>query len=186
MNKSDIKIIKSKRKTFSLEMKNDLSLVARVPIGASSKAINDFITRSDSWIKKTEEKIKENKSEFGDVAKLSDRELRDLYKVAKEELPLRVAYFAKLMKVSYYKITIRAQRTRWGSCTTKGNLNFNCLLMLTPKWVQDYVVVHELCHRLHMNHSKEFWAEVEGVMPNYKEAKKWLADNGASLIERLP
>ena len=80
---------------------------------------------------------------------------------------------------------MRAQRTRWGSCSSSGNLNFNCLLALVPPAVLDYVVVHELCHRLEMNHSPRFWQEVGRVMPDYEEHKKWLRENGAELIERL-
>ena len=82
-------------------------------------------------------------------------------------------------------ITIRNQKTRWGSCSSKGNLNFNCLLMLTPPEVIDYVVVHELCHRKEMNHSGAFWAEVEKVLPDYKEQVKWLKENGGQIIGRM-
>ncbi len=90
------------------------------------------------------------------------------------------------MGVSYGRITIRSQRTRWGSCSSKGNLNFNCLLLLCPEAVQDYVVVHELCHRKELNHSPKFWAEVERICPDYKTHRKWLKENGSSLIGRLP
>ena len=82
------------------------------------------------------------------------------------------------MGVKYGRITVRRQKTRWGSCSSKGNLNFNCLLMLCPDFVVDYVVVHELCHLKQMNHSERFWAEVERVLPQYKEARKWLKENG--------
>ncbi|MBR3646703.1 MAG: M48 family metallopeptidase, partial [Lachnospiraceae bacterium] len=74
---------------------------------------------------------------------------------------------------------------RWGSCSSKGNLNFNALLILCPEEVRDYVVVHELCHRLEMNHSKYFWAEVERVFPHYREARLWLKKNGNYYIERI-
>ena len=104
----------------------------------------------------------------------------------KAPLPERTAYFAEKMRVSYGNITIRDQHTRWGSCSGKGNLNFNCLLVLTPPEVMDYVIVHELCHRREMNHSQRFWAEVENVLPDYRERKKWLKDNGGTLIGRLP
>ena len=97
-------------------------------------------------------------------------------------IPERVEYFAKVIGVTYGKITVRNQKTRWGSCSSKGNLNFNCLLMLAPPEVLDYVVVHELCHRKQMNHSKAFWLEVEKVLLNYKEVRKWLKEEGSQMI----
>jgi len=87
--------------------------------------------------------------------------------------------------VTYGRITIRNQKTRWGSCSSKGNLNFNCLLMLAPPEVLDYVVVHELCHRMEMNHSKRFWSLVETVLPDYREQEKWLKGEGAVLLRRM-
>ena len=102
-----------------------------------------------------------------------------------EVIPKRVKYFAPIVGVTYGRITIRNQKTRWGSCSAKGNLNFNCLLMLTPPKVLDYVVIHELCHRKEMNHSKSFWAEVEKVMPDYKEAVRWLKEEGRLIMQRL-
>ena len=88
--------------------------------------------------------------------------------------------------VTYGRITIRNQRTRWGSCSAKGNLNFNCLLMKAPPEVLDYVVVHELCHRLEMNHSPRFWAQVERVLPDYKVSRKWLREHGNELMDLNP
>jgi len=88
--------------------------------------------------------------------------------------------------VSYGSITVRSQKTRWGSCSSRGNLNFNCLLMLTSPEVLDYVVLHELCHRKELNHSARFWAQVERVMPDYRLRRKWLKDHGSALIGRLP
>ncbi len=89
------------------------------------------------------------------------------------------------MGVDYGRITIRAQRSRGGRCSGRGNLSFNCLLVLTPEKVRDYVVVHELCHRLEMNHSRAFWSQVERVMPDYRVQKAWLKEHGSALIRRL-
>jgi predicted metal-dependent hydrolase len=78
-------------------------------------------------------------------------------------------------------MSIREQKTRWGSCSKKGNLNFNWKLIMSPPWVIDYVVIHEICHLRHLNHSKEYWALVEYYMPEYKSAREWLKKNGAKL-----
>ena len=89
--------------------------------------------------------------------------------------------FARLMGVSYRNITIREQKTRWGSCSSEKNLNFNWKLILAPPEVLDYVVVHELCHLKEINHSKAFWDEVGKVMPEYETYKLWLKENGWKL-----
>jgi predicted metal-dependent hydrolase len=109
-------------------------------------------------------------------------EHKALVKEAKSWFVDRTAYFAPLLGVTYGSVTIRTQKTRWGSCTGKGDLNFNCLLMLAPEEVRDYVVVHGLCHRKHMDHSSAFWAEVERVCPDCKLYRRWLKDNGAALM----
>lgn len=97
----------------------------------------------------------------------------------------RVRYYAPLIGVTYGRITVRNQKTRWGSCSEKGNLNFNCLLVMTPPEVLDAVIVHELCHRKHMNHSKAFYEEVYRVFPEYDKWDKWLKENGSLLIHRM-
>ncbi|MBQ1233170.1 MAG: M48 family metallopeptidase, partial [Clostridia bacterium] len=79
----------------------------------------------------------------------------------------------------------RTQKTRWGSCSSKGNLNFNCLLLLAPPEVLDCIVVHELCHRKQMNHSSAFYAEVLRVMPDYHTRHAWLKKNGTALMGRV-
>ena len=84
--------------------------------------------------------------------------------------------------MTYGRITVRDQKTRWGSCSQTGNLNFNFRLILAPSEVLDYVVVHELCHRRQMNHSTQFWQEVAQVLPDYRKRKAWLTENGWRLM----
>lgn len=117
--------------------------------------------------------------------KLTFDEIRQLAAQAVEVIPARVRHFAPLIGVTYGRITIRNQRTKWGSCSSNGNLNFNCLLMLTPPEVIDSVVVHELCHRKEMNHSEKFYAEVAKVFPEYKKWDKWLKENGKTLMAMM-
>jgi len=102
-------------------------------------------------------------------------------KKARKQLEDRAAYYAGLMGVTYNRITVRAAKTRWGSCSARGNLNFHWKLILMPPEVLDYVVVHELAHRREMNHSSRFWAEVERIMPDYKRRRKWLKENGGQV-----
>lgn len=102
-------------------------------------------------------------------------------KAAKEEFLRRVKYYKDIMQESVGTIRIKEQKSCYGSCSTKRNLNFNWKCILAPPEILDYIVVHELCHLRHMNHSKEFWAEVENILPDYAKAKRWLKDNGILL-----
>ena len=112
-------------------------------------------------------------------------EIRELANRALQYIPERVRHYAPLVGVSYGRITIRNQRSRWGNCSAKGNLHFNCLLMLAPPEVIDSVIFHELCHRKEMNHSKAFYAEVLRVFPDYWKWDKWLKENGDKLMRRM-
>ena len=111
-------------------------------------------------------------------------EITELKAKAKEELPAIIKKYAELMDVTYNRITIRHQKTRWGSCTKTGNLSFNCLLMKMPENVRDYVIIHELAHRKELNHSTKFWTIVAEYCPWYKDSKQWLKDNGQELMEK--
>ena len=175
----DIQIIRSRRKTISLQILPTGEILVRCPLRMKEKEIRSFVQSKQGWIEAHLPK--------GPVQpKLTDQEVKKLAELAKSYISQRVAFFAPVVGVTYGRITIRSQHTRWGSCSAKGNLNFNCLLMLTPPEILDYVVVHELCHRKELNHSARFWAEVERVMPNYRDHRKWLKVNGGALIARLP
>lgn len=100
---------------------------------------------------------------------------------AKEYIPARVAYYHQFIPGNYRQVVIRDQKTRWGSCSSSGTLSFNYRLMLAPPAILDYVVVHELCHIHHMNHSADFWHAVEQILPDYKEKRKWLKEHGTEL-----
>lgn len=194
----NVKIIRSNRKTLAIQINPDLSVTVRAPMYAPQSDIERILREKESWIQKHIEKIREQeakrkktqgeKGEYGEFVErdyLTNEEIKKLADKALQYIPKRVSYFAKQIGVTYGKIKIRNQKTRWGSCSSKGNLNFNCLLMLTPPEVIDYVVVHELCHRKEMNHSRVFWVEVEKVLPNYKEQVKWLKENGGQIIGRM-
>lgn len=179
-----VTVIRSNRKTVAIQVNSDLSVTVRAPRSVSEKDIEEILKKKEAWISKHIEKIKETKErvEAEPTEKLTREKVIALAEEALKVIPERVEYFAKVIGVTYGKITVRNQKTRWGSCSSKGNLNFNCLLMLAPPEVLDYVVVHELCHRKQMNHSKAFWLEVEKVLPDYKEARKWLKEEGSQMI----
>ena len=179
-----VTVIRSNRKTVAIQVNSDLSVTVRAPRSASEKDIEEILKKKEAWISKHIEKIKKTKErlEAESTEKLTREKVIALAEEALKIIPARVEYFAKVIGVTYGKITIRNQKTRWGSCSSKGNLNFNCLLMLAPPEVLDYVVVHELCHRKQMNHSKAVWLEVEKVLPDYKEARKWLKEEGSQMI----
>jgi hypothetical protein len=185
----NIEIIRSGRKTIAIEITRSLQILVRAPYGLRNKDIQRFIEEKSWWIEKhldlMKKKVEADDSKKDAVTKFTEQEICQLADQALKIIPERVAYYAPIIGVHAAKITIRNQVSRWGSCSSKGNLNFNCLLMLTPPDVIDYVVVHELCHRKELNHSARFWSEVEKVLPNYKLPKKWLKDNGPSLIQRL-
>ena len=179
-----VTVIRSNRKTVAIQVNSDLSVTVRAPRSVSEKDIEEILKKKEAWISKHIEKIKETKErvEAEPTEKLTREKVIALAEEALKVILERVEYFAKVIGVTYGKITVRNQKTRWGSCSSKGNLNFNCLLMLAPPEVLDYVVVHELCHRKQMNHSKAFWLEVEKVLPDYKEARKWLKEEGSQMI----
>lgn len=181
----NIQIIRNKRKSISIEITKDLSVLVRAPIRMSDKRITEFVEQKQSWIEKHMALMRQRNKKLATMPKLTDSEIQSLAEKARELIPQRVAYYAPIIGVDYGRITIRHQKTRWGSCPSKGNLNFNCLLMLTPPEVVDYVVVHELCHHKEMNHSAKFWNEVEKILSDYESPKKWLKDNGGGLIDRL-
>lgn len=180
----ELEIIRSGRKTFAIEIKNN-KLVVRAPYSASDAAINELLRKNQKWIDTHIQKSQARQAAVQDIPKLTDAELRELGKRAADVIAQRVAYYAPIVGASYGRITIRCQKTRWGSCSAKGNLNFNCLLMLAPPEVLDSVVVHELCHRLEMNHSDRFYAQVLRVFPRYFECRRWLKENGAGLMARV-
>ena len=174
------RIIRSDRKTVALQIKSG-EVIVRAPRAMTREEIADFVARHREWINK-------KLAVFGGKPSgppITEEGIRLLTDRARDMIPPRVAYYASLIGVDYNRVTIRHQKTKWGSCSGKKNLNFNCLLLLTPTEVMDSVIVHELCHLKHMNHSKEFYEEVLRVCPNYKQYNRWLKQNGAGIIRRM-
>lgn len=182
----DIRIVRSGRKTVSLEIKPDGTILVRAPYYMPEREIVSFVRSREGWLKTHLKKTEERLKALDGVPAYTEDEMRAVAEGALRLLPQRVAYYAPLVGVDYGRITIRSQRTRWGSCSSKGNLSFNCLLMFTPLEVIDSVVVHELCHRLEMNHSPRFYREVYRVFPEYDRWHGWLREHGREILARLP
>ncbi len=176
-----VEVIRSRRRSMALQVRPDGSVLVRAPLRTGTPAIRAFVARHGDWIEKQRLRI----ASAPPVEKLSEEELSLLRRSASERFGERAAVFAPLVGVNYGRITIRCQKSKWGSCSAAGNLNFNCLLMLAPPEVLDYVVVHELCHRLEMNHSDTFWRNVERVLPDWRERRKWLREHGDALMARV-
>ena len=102
---------------------------------------------------------------------------KHLRKLAQKELPVRVLELAALHGIQISRVSVRNQKSRWGSCSRRGTISLNWRLIQTPDFVQDYIILHELAHRLHMNHSDKFWLEVERLCPDYLVAERWLKLN---------
>ena len=178
-------MIRSRRKTVALQIAEDGHLIVRAPMRCPNTEIIAFIEKSEKWIQTNTAKVQQRNRELERLEPFSEQDIRDMADKAIGIIPERVKFYAEKLGVTYGRITVRNQRTKWGSCTSKGNLNFNCLLMSAPPEVLDSVVVHELCHRLHMNHSKEFYSAIYRVFPEYDKWNKWLKDNGGLLIRRM-
>jgi len=172
-------IHRSSRRTIALQILPDGSIVVRCPRQMEDAAIRAFVESRRDWLQKHLDRMP------APQPPLTDAELRSLALAAGEDLSARLSRFAPLLGVTFGKVTIRAQKTRWGSCSSKGNLSFNCLLMLAPEHVRDYVAVHELCHLRQMDHSPAFWRLVERLLPDYAKSRQWLKEQGAALMSRL-
>lgn len=178
-------IQKSRRRSISVSLLGENRVLVKAPYGISEGKVQEFLLSKKDWIKKHLEKQNQEEEKAASLGLLSADEIKEIRKKARKIIPERVDFWAKKIGVTYGKIAIRLQSSRWGSCSSKGNLNFNCLLAIMPEEILDSVVVHELCHRRHMNHSKEFYAEIERVFPDYKRCDKWLKENGGVYLKRV-
>ena len=183
---TEIEVIRSRRKSLSLEVKADGRVLLRAPLRAGQRQLEAFAEKNRDWIARKQEEARLRREEAAEVLPLTEEELKALQKRGRVLFAERAARYAPLVGVDFGRISVRKQRSKWGSCSSRGDLNFNCLLLLAPEEVLDYVVVHELCHRLEMNHSPRFWAHVRRVLPNYESSRRYLRENGAALMARLP
>lgn len=188
MNKNpsfEYEIIYSSRRSIAVQVTRDCRVTVRAPKGCSPSFIDSFVQEKEDWILKHLEAARAGQKQISSRPPLPPEKRARYIRLARDIFTQKTAYYARIMNVTYGRISIREQKTRWGSCSSKGNLNFNWRLILAPEPVLDYVVVHELAHRREMNHSGAFYAVVESVLPDYRAPRKWLRDNGQSLWEML-
>lgn len=173
-------LIRSARKTIAIQIKPDGTIVVRAPLYMTESRINAFISEKSFWVEKNV-----NKMRSAVLPKYTESETENFIVRAKELLPHIAEHFSEIIGVTFKKINVKKARTLWGSCTVKGVINLNCLLVNLPKEITDYVVIHELCHLRHMNHSRAFWEEVKKYCPDYKYRRKWLKENGGKFLQRI-
>ena len=212
-------IIRSNRKTLSLEIDDNADLIVRAPHSAPYVEIHKFISEKSVWFDNKKRlinaQLKDNlnyisSSQYlylgsmypvkidNDIESISfngeiftvtnvNREimiltLKSWYKKKFMEIALpRLSYFSDKHNLAFNQVRVKEQKTLWGSCSSKNNINLNYLLIMAPIKVIDYVIVHELVHTIHKNHSTKFWQKIETIMPNYKDARYWLKKNGHKL-----
>ncbi len=220
-------VIRSRRKTIAIIVKNDGRVVVRAPLFATQAQIEGFVRQKSGWIKEKQAEVHRLNAERPPEPvisytegqpflylgksyplKLVDRQQAQLrldgsfllarsaqWNAAKvfadwyrqragEVIGQRVTLYAARHGLTFAQIRLKDMRTRWGSCSSKGNLNFNYRLVMAPIEVVDYVVVHELAHLVQRNHSKTFWSVVEGMQPDYRTWRLWLRRNGKTIMLR--
>lgn len=157
------------RLTVNLEGNLTVTVPWLYPLWSARK----FIRRKNDWILKNIEKFK-NRKESSLLLKADKKDYEKLKEKARVLVYNKIAEFNKFYGFEYNRIAIRNQKSRWGSCSAKKNLNYNFRIVLLPEDLANYIIVHELCHLKEMNHSRRFWKLVERTIPNHKEARKQL------------
>lgn len=172
-NIPDYKIIYSSRKTLALQVNAKGELVVRAPKRVGKREIKAFVLKNEEWIHKALERA-QKRANNTPVYPENEEEIRRLKALAKQVIPPKVEYYAKIIGVKPERVSINRAKTRFGSCSAKNTLNFSCFLMLYGEEEIDYVVVHELCHIIEKNHSARFYALVQSVLPDYKQRERKL------------
>lgn len=164
-------LIRSGRRTLSVEVTREGQVVVRAPMRCSHAAVERFVTQHQDWIEKHLEK---QRLRFENYREPTEEEKQVLIEKAKQLLPQRVAYYAAIMGVEPTGITITGAQKRFGSCSGKNRICFSWRLMEYPSEAIDYVVVHELAHIVHKNHGQAFYTLIESILPDYRQRMKLL------------
>jgi predicted metal-dependent hydrolase len=172
-------LIRSKRKTVAIYILPDAKVQVRAPLRLPQSDIDRFVNQKAAWIARNVERMQSRlrQSEQEQVQTSPEEQAEQIARMkilAKEILPQRTAHYAGMMGVEPKSVRISNAEKRWGSCSSKGNINFSWRLMLVSEEARDYVVVHELAHLMQMNHSERFWAIVERILPDWRARKNSL------------
>ena len=167
----DYEIIRSRRRTVALEVTREGKVLVRAPMRMTREEIDRFVASHANWLEKAKARVAARQAAH---PPLTEGEIAALRQRAREVLPGKVAHYAAIMGVAPTSVRITAARTRFGSCSGKNGICFSLYLMQYPEAAIDYVVVHELSHIRHHDHSPAFYAEVARVMPDYRERRKLL------------
>lgn len=162
------RLIRSKRKTLAIQVRPGHEVLVRAPFFVSKQAIDSFVKSRADWV------IRHLGGKPEPAFEYSKEEEQRLRKKAKEILPILVSRYAELLNVKPQKISVTSARTRFGSCSAKGNLNFSFRLMDYPMDCVEYVALHEVAHLKHLNHSPAFYKTIETWMPDYRDRAKKL------------
>ena len=162
-------LIRSRRKSVSIQVDGDCNITVRAPLKLSQEEIDEILLKKKEWLEKAIISQRERKK---DIKEYTDSDIELLREKAKEILPDKVKYYSEIMQVKPTSLKINSAKKRYGSCSGKNNLNFSLYLMDKDERFIDYVVVHELAHIRYHNHSKEFYKFIEQFMPDYKERMK--------------
>ncbi len=168
--------INPKSRYLRIRIKPGGEVLVTVPKNVNSSVVAKFLQDKHDWIEK-KVKLMEQYSKIPKVT-LSRKEITALKTKALTFIEERLLYFNTKYGYEWNTITIRQQKSRWGSCSKKGNLNFNYKIALLPEHLADYIVVHELCHLGEFNHSDRFWTLVARTIPDYREKRKELREKG--------
>ena len=162
----EYELIRSNRKTLTIQVKPDGSVIVRAPVRLAKYRIAKFVKDHETWIFAQQEKLEKYRE---NMHVITDEERQEGILQAKKIFPERTAYFAERMGVTYNRITIREQKTRWGSCTpAKGHISLNIRLAPYPRQTVLSVVWHEYAHYWHRDHSVRFYAFLEEHFPEYR------------------
>ena len=165
-------IIKSKRRTLTMSVDKNNIVVVKAPLNLSDSKIEDFVKRHVKWIKKIQ--LRNENRIIKDLEGLSSKEIDNMKKKTYDLVIPKIDTYSKKMGVRFSKVSITSANQRFGSCSKSGHLCFSYRLWLYPEECVDYVIYHELCHLVYMNHSKEFYNLLASYYPNYKSAEKLL------------